>query len=357
MQNIKNLLKNNELFLNFTDSKLKEIIDFSRVANFNSGEILFNEGSPAQQIYILISGEISISRKMGAGQRELKRMYPGEAFGEMALISNSTRSASAIAVEKSSCLEINKKYFFELLDNDKNFERHITQIIIKRIKSTEENANEYILKAYKTMLFSLANLTESRDNETGAHLLRVQHYCRLLAKKLSSHPQFRDCIDPLFIENIFIVSPMHDIGKVAIPDAVLLKPGRLSEEEFTIMKQHSSVGAGVLKKLLDEIYFPTFDMGLNITHFHHERYDGNGYPTGLSGEDIPLEARIMALADVFDALLSKRSYKSAFSFEKVISIIKEERGKQFDPVITDVMLENIDEFKEIFFKHSQPSQH
>jgi len=354
MTDINQLFRQNELFSNFTQEKLNDIARFFVLVDFDPGQVVFCEGDSAQEMYIVVSGEILISRSMGAGQRELKRMFPGDVFGEMALISNSPRSASAFAKSKSCCLGINKEDFFEILDNDRDFERHITQIIIKRIKNTEENANRYILKAYDTLLFSLANLTELRDNETGSHLLRVRHYCRLLAEKLSCHPHFESDIDPLFIENIFIVSPMHDIGKVAIPDAVMLKSGKLSDAEFALMQQHSSVGAGVMKKLLDEISFPTFAMGYNITLYHHERYDGSGYPVGLKGEDIPLEARIMSLADVFDALLSKRVYKPAFSFAQVVSIFREERGKQFDPLITDVMLASIEEFREIYLEYSNP---
>ncbi len=356
ISDVNQLFRENDLFSKLTLERLNDIAKFFTLIDFAPGQVVFYEGDSAQAMYIVVSGEVIISRKMGAGQRELKRMLPGDVFGEMALLSDSPRSASAFVKSKSRCLEINKENFFEILDGDRDFERHITQIIIKRIKDTDENANRYILKAYETLLFSLANLTELRDNETGAHLLRVRHYCRLLAEKLSCHPHFESAIDPLFIENIFIVSPMHDIGKVAIPDAVMLKSGKLSDEEVMLMHQHSSAGAGVMKKLMDEIPFPTFAMGYNITMYHHERYDGSGYPSGLKGEKIPLEARIMSLADVFDALLSARIYKPAFSFAKVVNILREERGKQFDPLITDVMLTSIEEFREIYLKYSNPDE-
>lgn len=350
-KNIFNIVKQNPLFSNFSEENFLPFVDFFIPVTFRPNEIIIYEGTPAEKMFLVVSGEVSISKCMGTGQRELDHLQNGSCFGEMALINRENRMATVIATTETKCLQINSGDFFRMLDESRGFERNLTRVLIGRIKNTEANANNLILKAYKTLLFSLANLTESRDDETGAHLLRVQRYCRLLAEKLSVHPHFSQTINEIFIENIYIVSPMHDIGKVAIPDFVLLKPGRLTPEEFEIMKKHSSVGAQVMEKLLDEIYFSTFEMGCDIAHYHHERYDGKGYPTGLSGKNIPVSARIMALADVFDALLSKRVYKPAFDFDKVINIIKEEKGCQFDPIMTDVMLAHIDEFKDIYLKY------
>jgi len=352
MQNdLFNIVKQSPLFSNFSKESFFPFVDFFVPVTFKPNEIIFYENTPAEKMFLVISGEVSVTKCMGAGQRELSRLREGSCFGEMALINQEERTATVIATAETRCLQISSNDFFRMLDESRDFERNLTLVLIGRIKNTEANANNLILKAYKTLLFSLANLTESRDNETGAHLLRVQRYCRLLAKKLSVHPHFSQTINDIFIENIYIVSPMHDIGKVAIPDSILLKPSRLTPEEFEIMKEHSNVGAQVMEKLLDEIYFSTFEMGCNIAHYHHERYDGKGYPSGLSGKNIPVEARIMALADVFDALLSKRVYKPAFDFDKVIEILKEEKGCQFDPIMTDVMLAHIDEFKDIHLKY------
>lgn len=346
-----NLIKQNPLFSTFSKESFLPFVDFFVPVTFKPNEIICNENTPAEKMFLIISGEVSVTKYMGADQRELSRLREGSCFGEIALVNREARTATVIATVETKCLQISSDDFFRMLDESRDFERNLTRVLIGRIKNTEANANDLILKAYKTLLFSLANLTESRDNETGAHLLRVQRYCRLLAKKLSIHPHFNQTINDTFIENIYIVSPMHDIGKVAIPDFVLLKPGRLTPEEFEIMKKHTSVGAQVMEKLLAEIYFSTFEMGCNIAHYHHERYDGKGYPTGLSGRNIPVEARIMALADVFDALLSKRIYKPAFDFDKVIEILREEKGSQFDPIMTDVMLAHIDEFKAIHLEY------
>ena len=188
------------------------------------------------------------------------------------------------------------------------------------------------------VIFSMAKLAESRDQETGNHLERIRHYSKILAEtiaKMDNSPE----IDKLFIDNIFLTSPLHDIGKIGIPDYVLLKPGRFDDKEFEIMKQHSMIGFETLNDALKQ--FPRADylkMSADIARYHHEKYDGTGYPDGLKGEKIPLAARIVALADVFDALVSKRVYKNAYAPDIAKSIILEGRGNHFDPVTVDAFL-------------------
>jgi cyclic di-GMP phosphodiesterase len=198
------------------------------------------------------------------------------------------------------------------------------------------------------MIFALSKLAESRDPETGEHLERLQGYCRILCESLASEGRYAGVLTEDFVENLVAASPLHDIGKVGIPDAVLLKPGRLTADEFEIMKQHSQIGADTLSASARNFGDnPLMDMGIEITQFHHEKWDGSGYPTGLSGESIPLSARILALGDVYDALTSKRVYKDAFSHEKSRSIILEGRGSHFDPAVVDAFLRVEDRFREI----------
>ncbi len=166
-------------------------------------------------------------------------------------------------------------------------------------------------------IFALAKLAESRDPETGAHLERVRSYCRVLARRLQLKPKFRATLDNEYVQLIYDTSPLHDIGKVAIPDAILLKPGKLTEDEFDVMKTHTLRGAETLAAALAEFPHTAFlSMALDIAISHHEKYDGSGYPHGLAGEQIPLCGRIVALADVYDALTSKRVYKDAFDHER-----------------------------------------
>ncbi|MDP1560920.1 MAG: response regulator [Pirellulaceae bacterium] len=197
-------------------------------------------------------------------------------------------------------------------------------------------------------IFALAKLAESRDSDTGTHLERVRSYCRLLAQELQFHPAFRDVINDDYVHLIYETSPLHDIGKVAIPDSILLKPGKLTADEFEVMKTHTVHGAQTLAAAMNE--FPNAEflrMAHDIALCHHERYDGRGYPGRLAGEAIPLCGRIVALADVYDALTSKRVYKSAMSHEEARTIIVSERGEHFDPNVVDAFLQRENEFLRI----------
>lgn len=201
------------------------------------------------------------------------------------------------------------------------------------------------LRSRNVTIFALAKLAESRDPETGAHLDRIREYCRVIARRLAEMDKFRDVIDGEYVETLYLTSPLHDIGKVGIPDGVLLKPSRLTDREFEIMKAHTSIGARALDAALHQDPDAHFlRMARDIALSHHERFDGNGYPQGLAGEEIPLCARIVALADVYDALTSRRVYKDAFSHEVARSIIIENRGTDFDPDIVDAFLSKEDVF-------------
>lgn len=196
-------------------------------------------------------------------------------------------------------------------------------------------------------IFSLAKLAQSRDDDTGRHLERVQVFCKLLSEELRKMPEFQDKITDEFIEDIFQASPLHDIGKVGISDLILLKHGKLTEEEFEVMKTHTQIGAKTLEEVNHRFQGNSFiETGILIARYHHERYDGSGYPVGLSGEEIPLCARIMSIADVYDALKTKRSYKEEFPHEKCVQIIKEGSGTQFDPKLVEAFLNISDKFYE-----------
>ncbi len=185
-------------------------------------------------------------------------------------------------------------------------------------------------------IFSLAKLAESRDPETGAHLERIREYCRVIAEDLMQRNVFGSEIDADFVQMIHLTSPLHDIGKVGIPDHVLLKPGRLSADEFEVMKQHAAIGGQTLDAVARAHPEASFLlMAREIAWTHHERFDGTGYPCKLIGGQIPLSGRIVALADVYDALTTKRVYKPAFSHDKARSIIVEGAGTHFDPNIVE----------------------
>ncbi|MEY2953827.1 MAG: hypothetical protein RLZZ401_1914 [Pseudomonadota bacterium] len=195
-------------------------------------------------------------------------------------------------------------------------------------------------------IHALARLAETRDNETGNHLLRTQEYVRLLATRLQTHPRFRSVFNDKTIALLVKSAPLHDIGKVGIPDRILLKPGKLDPAEWTIMKTHAELGARAIEAAEKDMARPIAFLAFakDIAHFHHERWDGSGYPDGLAGDKIPAAARLMALADVFDALISRRVYKPAFGLQAVHEMIVAERGLHFDPDVVDAFVEDLDEF-------------
>lgn len=204
-------------------------------------------------------------------------------------------------------------------------------------------------------ILALAKLAEHRDPETGAHLERVQCYCRLISETLARKPRYAQVITREFIETIVRSSPLHDIGKVGIPDHILLKPGKLDPEEFEIMKEHARIGGDTLRALVEQGRRHGFlQMGMEIAYNHHERFDGTGYPRGLAGEAIPLPARILALADVYDALTSRRVYKPPMPHAETKAIILAGRGRHFDPDVVSAFLERAAEFERLSRALAEP---
>lgn len=199
------------------------------------------------------------------------------------------------------------------------------------------------LEIQEELILSMAKLAEYRSDETGYHLERVQYYTRTLARDLSlKHPQLK--ISAQLAEEFSRVSPLHDIGKVAIPDSILHKPGQLTPEEFSIMKTHASIGGQLLKDIYTKSRSQYLKVAYEVAMFHHERFDGSGYPEGLTGEEIPVVARIVALTDMYDAMTTERCYKLAFSHEKAKNIIVKERGRHLDPKMVDSFLSQEDEW-------------
>lgn len=214
-----------------------------------------------------------------------------------------------------------------------------------RLKTAERILN---LESRDLTIFALAKLAESRDTETGAHLERIREYCRVISRELTNTQKYGNEIDGDYIQLLYFTSPLHDIGKVGIPDNVLLKPGRLTTEEFQVMQQHTIIGGNTLVAAANAHPQAQFlRMARDIAFTHHERFDGTGYPYELSGSQIPLCGRITAIADVYDALTSKRVYKPEYSHETAKEIIAEGRGTHFDPFFVDVFLACEEQFIEI----------
>jgi len=246
----------------------------------------------------------------------------------------------------SACLERKR-----LRDQEEAYRRRIEDHNLNLEIRVREQVRE-LSAAQLSTIFALAKLSESRDPETGEHLLRMREYCRILSEELRLFPKYRLAIDDAFVENIYAAAPLHDIGKVGIPDQILQKPGKLTDEEFEIMKKHTTVGADTLREVHREHPENTFvRVGIEIAASHHEKWNGAGYPSGLVAENIPLVGRILALGDVYDALTSKRCYKEAFTHEKSRDIIVKDRGTHFDPDVVGAFLkaeEKIVETRELY---------
>lgn len=209
-----------------------------------------------------------------------------------------------------------------------------------------------LLKTQDVTILSLASLAETRSNETGAHLFRTQRYIKILAEYLKNKDNFKHYLNTEQINLLVKSSPLHDIGKVGIPDSILLKPSKLTPEEFEEMKKHTIYGKNALE--IESIGSNSFlDTAKEIAYTHHEKWDGSGYPSGLRGNDIPISGRLMALADVYDALISKRCYKDAFTHENAKEIITKEKGTHFDPEIVEAFMVLEKEFYKISLGYTE----
>ena len=217
----------------------------------------------------------------------------------------------------------------------------------QHLKNMVEVRTEELRHTRDVALLTLAKLAESRDSDTGLHLERMSEYSRVLAAGLAGGT-YGDRVDEEFIEWVHKSSPLHDIGKVGIPDAILRKPGPLTPEELAIMRTHTTIGGDTLRSVLEKYREQTFlTMAMEIAYSHHERWDGEGYPAGLEGTEIPLAARIVTIADAYDAITSRRPYKDPFSHEEAVRRIVVDRESHFDPVLVDVFVERAHEFEAI----------
>ena len=207
------------------------------------------------------------------------------------------------------------------------------------VEARAERHREDLQRTQRAVMYGLAHLSESRDPATGEHLRRMKHLARALAEALQAHPSYRAVVTPEYVKQIEISAMLHDIGKVGISDAILLKPGKLTADERYEMQQHPLISSQCLRRIEEKLGTANFlEMAHEIALYHHERWDGLGYPFGRRGEAIPLSARIVAIADVYDALVFERVYKPAFPHEQCVAMIREGAGTQFDPELVKVFL-------------------
>jgi len=227
--------------------------------------------------------------------------------------------------------------YIEFEDDNEHFKASLAELFATNVALILESLTKQqeIEKTQRELLFIVGEAVEARSKETGAHVRRVAIICDMLAKKLG--------LEEGFVEAIRLAAPLHDLGKIAIPEHILHNPGKLEGEDWEVMKSHAQIGADILEKSTVSVS----KLAARLAHFHHENWDGSGYPDGLAGEQIPIEARIMAVADVFDALGSKRCYKEAWPADKVKDFLISERNKKFDATLVDIVIDNFDEFQQV----------
>lgn len=269
------------------------------------------------------------------------------ASGDLSFESEEKRQAS---------LDMIRKLQLDTGDEIENLYRTLLGTVentVKYINESEHQA-EVIKQMQSGLIILMADLVESRDKSTGDHIRKTAAYVRIIIDKLQEEGIYTDRLNDGYIDRVISLAPLHDIGKISVSDAILNKPGRLTDDEYSIMKRHTTEGYNILSNATDIVPETSYlDEAKNLAECHHERWDGKGYPKGLKGEEIPLSARIMAVADVFDALVSKRSYKAPFTFENAMQIIKDGAGTQFDPKIVKVFVDAEDEVRKISEEHSK----
>ncbi|MGN1305288.1 MAG: HD-GYP domain-containing protein, partial [Oscillospiraceae bacterium] len=203
------------------------------------------------------------------------------------------------------------------------------------------------MKLQKSLITTMADLVENRDENTGGHIQRTAKYVEIIARKLKSEKKYTHILTDKYIEDMVIAAPLHDVGKIHIPDAVLNKPGKLDDNEFTMMKSHAAEGGKIIDRVEESVGNINYlRIAKEMAEYHHERMDGKGYPHGITGEEIPLCAKILAVADVFDALISKRCYKEPMPLDKAFAIIAEESGSHFDTDVANAFLESRSEIEQ-----------
>ena len=262
----------------------------------------------------------------------------------------------AYDTEESLDISVDRLQHLDIATGDEieNLYESLSKTIAETVNYLEDATakEEEIAHMQHGLIYVLADLVESRDKNTGDHVRKTAAYVRLIISKMREKGMYPDILTDEYMEDVANSAPLHDVGKIMVSDTILNKPGRLTDEEFTVMKSHTTAGNQIIASAMSLVSDTGYlKEAKNLATYHHERWDGSGYPSGKAGEDIPLSARIMAVADVFDALVSKRSYKEPFSFEKAMSIIEEGAGTQFDPQIARIFVESAEEVREISRAH------
>lgn len=329
-----------EMFRSLPDDAIAALSERAVLRRLDAGEVVFEEGDLGESLFVVREGMLKVVRPALGQSLVLDRLGPGRAFGEVAVLNETPRLASVISVEPSQVVEIAKADLDEVLEANPLAVRLMLGSLARSLTLAKEelarhnNRLEHEVRRRTADLHEsqlevvrrLGRAAESRDYGTGMHITRMSRIAHLIARAAR--------MDPDECELLLHAAPMHDIGKIGIPDAILLKPGPLDLDEWEEMKRHTTIGA----ELLAGSHSPVVQLGEVIALTHHERWDGSGYPHGLAGDATPLVGRISAIADVFDALISERPYKDAWDHQSAANEISSQAGRQFDPELVDLFL-------------------
>jgi response regulator RpfG family c-di-GMP phosphodiesterase len=302
---------------------------------------------------VFTSGKTFVARAYGdAADGEIRKRYATDAFLSTPLISTSLATQD----ETLGVLNVTDRDDGQPFSQDEiDCIRSIADSAAIAIRNLQQR--QHLRESVKVLLLTVGRLSEYRDEETADHLERVANYVRILAEELGKAPTYAKSITPEFVEDISLVAPLHDIGKVGIPDEILTKPGALTDEEFEIMKTHTDIGRQCLEFALASTgQAPMLRTCVDIAYCHHEKYDGSGYPRGIAGDDIPLSARIITLVDAYDAITSRRRYAEARSHEQAAKIVQAEAGRHFDPDVAAAFIRCADQFDAVRRAHGQVAE-
>jgi response regulator RpfG family c-di-GMP phosphodiesterase len=278
------------------------------------------------------------------------------ALGAMLLLFLVVMLGSGLFLSKFILLSLQQRFENQSMAQQLAAMNDVLELKVQERTAQLQRKTEEVSQIRDVTIMAMASLAETRDKETGNHLKRTQAYIRALGIKLRDHPRFRNYLTEDYIESLYKLAPLHDIGKVGIPDAILLKQGSLTLEEFEIMKMHPLLGGNAIAAAESGLPTPNrfLHIAREIANGHHEHWDGSGYPLGLKGDEIPVSARLMAVADVYDALISRRIYKEALTHEESVAHIVKERGTHFDPDVVDAFLAIQDEVRQIAEQYQDP---
>jgi HD-GYP domain-containing protein (c-di-GMP phosphodiesterase class II) len=342
-------LARSEVLRALPEDALDALAERARTRVFPVGEAIVQEGDDGETMHLLVRGVAKAVHLERGQEVRLRTIAPGEVFGELAVLDPAPRSASVVAVSECETIEVGRD------DLDATFDEHPAAMrlmlgalarsltyareeVQKHAIELEDRVRERTQEVRETQLEVVRRLgqaVEMRDAETGLHILRMSRYAAKFAEAVGMKPA--EC------ELILNAAPMHDIGKIGVPDAILLKPDKLTSEEWVVMQSHTVIGAELLGGGKSRVLQEAQKIALN----HHERWDGGGYPHGISGEEIPVSARICSISDVFDALTTERPYKAAWSVDEAVEEIDRQRAKIFDPMLVDVFHEILPELLEL----------